>query len=88
MLPREDTLDWLLVKHIFIKSLTIFFEVTVVLKDGRSFAGKVIGADSVTDVAVLIVAVAPNSPAARGGLPPGDVITSVKGVQFQNADQV
>ena len=37
---------------------------------------------------VLIVAVAPNSPATRGGLRPGDIITSVKGVQIQNADQV
>ncbi|MBD2310034.1 PDZ domain-containing protein [Chroococcidiopsis sp. FACHB-1243] len=37
---------------------------------------------------VLIVAVAPNSPAARGGLRPGDIITSVKGVQIQNADSV
>lgn len=37
---------------------------------------------------VLIVTVAPNSPAARGGLRSGDIITSVKGVQIQNADQV
>lgn len=37
---------------------------------------------------VLIVAVAPNSPATRGGLRPGDIITQVKGVQIQNADQV
>lgn len=37
---------------------------------------------------VLIVAVAPNSPAVRGGLRPGDIITEVKGVQIQNADSV
>lgn len=37
---------------------------------------------------VLIVDVAPNSPAARGGLRPGDIITQVKGTQIQNADQV
>lgn len=37
---------------------------------------------------VLIVDVAPNSPAIRGGLRPGDVITQVKGVQTQNADSV
>ncbi|HEY9633443.1 MAG TPA: PDZ domain-containing protein [Coleofasciculaceae cyanobacterium] len=32
-----------------------------------------------------MVAVAPNSPAARGGLRAGDIITEVKGVQIQNA---
>jgi S1-C subfamily serine protease len=32
---------------------------------------------------VLIVAVAPNSPAARGGLRPGDIITEVKRVQIK-----
>ncbi|MDV2992570.1 MAG: putative serine protease HtrA [Chroococcidiopsis sp. SAG 2025] len=37
---------------------------------------------------VLIVTVAPNSPAARGGLRSGDIITEVKGVQIQNADRV
>ncbi len=37
---------------------------------------------------VLIVTVAPNSPAVRGGLRPGDIITEVKGVQIQNADSV
>jgi S1-C subfamily serine protease len=37
---------------------------------------------------VLIVDVAPNSPAARGGLRPGDIITEVKGERIQNADQV
>ena len=37
---------------------------------------------------VLIVDVAPNSPATRAGLRPGDIITEVKGVQIQNADQV
>ncbi|KJH71055.1 HhoA/HhoB/HtrA family serine endopeptidase [Aliterella atlantica] len=37
---------------------------------------------------VLIVDVAANSPAARGGLRPGDVITQVKGATVQNADQV
>lgn len=37
---------------------------------------------------VLVVDVAPNSPAARGGLRPGDIITEVKGVQIQNAEQV
>lgn len=37
---------------------------------------------------VLIVAVAPNSPAARGGLRPGDIITQVKGVQIQNTESV
>lgn len=31
---------------------------------------------------------APNSPAARAGLRPGDVITEVKRVQILNADQV
>ncbi len=37
---------------------------------------------------VLIVDVAPNSPAARAGLRPGDIITEAKAVQIQNADQV
>ncbi len=37
---------------------------------------------------MLIVDVAPNSPAARGGLRPGDIITEVKGERIQNADQV
>jgi len=37
---------------------------------------------------VLIVAVAPNSPAARAGLRPGDIITQINGVEIQNADQV
>lgn len=31
---------------------------------------------------------APNSPAARGGLRPGDIITQVKGVQIQNTESV
>lgn len=37
---------------------------------------------------VLIVDVAPNSPAARASLRPGDIITEVKGVQIENAAQV
>lgn len=37
---------------------------------------------------VLIVTVAPNSPASRGGLRPGDIITQVNGAPVQNADQV
>lgn len=37
---------------------------------------------------VDVVDVAPNSPAARAGLRPGDIITEVKGVQIQNAEQV
>ena len=37
---------------------------------------------------VLIVEVAPNSPAARAGLRPGNIITEIKGVPIQNADQV
>ncbi|MUL39275.1 HhoA/HhoB/HtrA family serine endopeptidase [Gloeocapsopsis dulcis] len=37
---------------------------------------------------VLIVEVAPNSPAARAGLRPGDIITQINGVEIQNADQV
>lgn len=40
------------------------------------------------DEGVLIVDVAPNSPAARGGLRPGDIITEVKGEGIQTADQV
>lgn len=40
------------------------------------------------DQGVLIVDVAPNSPAARAGLRPGDIITEIKGIQVQNADQV
>lgn len=37
---------------------------------------------------VLIVEVAPNSPAAGTGLRPGDIITQINGVEIQNADQV
>lgn len=37
---------------------------------------------------VLIVEVAPNSPAARAGLRPGDIITQINQVEIQNADQV
>lgn len=37
---------------------------------------------------VLIAAVAPNSPAARAGLRPGDVITQIGEVEIQNAEQV
>ncbi|AFZ30647.1 HtrA2 peptidase [Gloeocapsa sp. PCC 7428] len=37
---------------------------------------------------VLIVDVAPNSPAARAGLRPGDIITQINQVEIQNADQV
>lgn len=40
------------------------------------------------DQGVLIVDVAPNSPASRGGLRPGDIITQVKGQGIQNADQI
>ncbi|OWY67922.1 serine protease [cyanobacterium TDX16] len=37
---------------------------------------------------VLIVQVAPNSPAARAGLRPGDVITQINGTEIQTADSV
>jgi len=37
---------------------------------------------------VLIVEVAPRSPAARAGLRPGDIITGIKGARVQNADQL
>jgi len=37
---------------------------------------------------VLIVAVAPNSPAARAGLRPGDIITQINEVEIQTANQV
>ncbi len=40
------------------------------------------------DEGVLVVDVARNSPAARAGLRPGDIIIQIKGVQIQNADQV
>ncbi|MBE9017933.1 trypsin-like peptidase domain-containing protein [Chroococcidiopsidales cyanobacterium LEGE 13417] len=40
------------------------------------------------DRGVLIVTVAPNSPAARSGLRPGDIITEVNGVQIQNTEQI
>jgi Do/DeqQ family serine protease len=40
------------------------------------------------DRGVLIVDVAPNSPAARAGLRAGDIISQVNGVQIQNAEQV
>lgn len=32
--------------------------------------------------------VAPNSPAARAGLRPGDIITQINSVEIQNANQV
>ena len=37
---------------------------------------------------VLIVQVAPNSPAARAGLRPGDIITQINGNEIQTADSV
>lgn len=37
---------------------------------------------------VLIAAVAPNSPAARAGLRPGDIITQINSTEIQNAEQV
>jgi len=40
------------------------------------------------DQGVLVVDVAPNSPAVRAGLRPGDIITEVNGVQIQTAEQV
>ena len=38
------------------------------------------------DRGVLIVQVAPNSPAASAGLRPGDIITQINEVEIQNAD--
>ncbi|KAM3092779.1 HhoA/HhoB/HtrA family serine endopeptidase [Phormidesmis sp. 146-35] len=40
------------------------------------------------DTGVVVVAIAQNSPAARGGIRPGDVIESVNGVAIQNSRQV
>ncbi len=40
------------------------------------------------DEGVLIVDVARNSPAAKAGLRPGDIITQINGAQIQNAEQV
>ncbi|PSM49434.1 serine protease [Chroococcidiopsis sp. CCALA 051] len=40
------------------------------------------------DRGVLIVQVAPNSPAARAGLRPGDIITQINSTEIQNADSV
>ncbi len=40
------------------------------------------------DEGVLIVDVARNSPAAKAGLRPGDIITQIKDVQIQNSKQV
>lgn len=40
------------------------------------------------DQGVVIIRVEPNSPAARAGLRPGDLIVSINGVAIQNADQV
>lgn len=40
------------------------------------------------DQGVIIIAVQPNSPAARGGLRPGDVIESINGTAIQTSQQV
>lgn len=40
------------------------------------------------DTGVIILGVAPNSPAARGGLRPGDIIASIDGVAIQELKQV
>lgn len=40
------------------------------------------------DSGVIVLAIAPNSPAARAGIRPGDIITSINGTNIQSPDQV
>ncbi len=40
------------------------------------------------DTGVVVLRVAPNSPATRAGLRPGDIIASVNGIAIQDSKQV